>query len=233
MSQFNHYHTLDISPKATPTEIKQAYRRLAKLFHPDSKSETADTEKIIQINAAYEVLGDPQRRRSYDHDLRKPQVQTPGSNRQERTANAQQQYRHHRETSQKADAQLGEWLQQVYKPVNQLINPILNTLDEQIDQLAADPFDDELMAEFQAYLETCRHYLNQAQLAFRSHPNPALVAGAAANLYYCLNQIGDGLEELERFTLNYDDHYLHIGQELFRIATSLHNEAQDALKGMV
>jgi hypothetical protein len=49
MSDSNHYDTLDVSPKATPAEIKQAYRRLAKLFHPDSKRETADPEKIIRL----------------------------------------------------------------------------------------------------------------------------------------------------------------------------------------
>jgi molecular chaperone DnaJ len=114
-----------------------------------------------------------------------------------------------------------------------LINCILNPLDDQLDELSGDPFDDDLMAEFQAYLEECRQYLNQAQLIFRSQPNPSTVAGTAASLYYCLNQLGDGIEELALFTLNYDEHYLHTGQELFRIATTLRYEAQDALKNLV
>lgn len=232
MSESNHYDTLDVNPKATATEIKQAYRRLAKLFHPDSKRETADSDKIIQVNAAYEVLGDPNRRRSYDQQLRYSQPQSQSRNRQQRTAEAQTSYQRHRQTAQDADAQLSEWLQQVYRPVNRLISRILNPLDAQLDELSADPFDDELMADFQTYLEDCRHYLNQAQLTFRSQPNPATVAGAAANLYYCLNQLGDGIEELKLFTLNYDDHYLHTGQELFRIATGLRYEAQDAVKHM-
>lgn len=233
MSQSNHYQTLDVSPAATRTEIKQAYRRLAKLFHPDSNNKTVDPEKIVQINAAYEVLGDPQRRRYYDLNLEQVDTQSQRPNRQQRTAEAQRHYQRQRQTTQDADAQLEQWLQQVYRPVNHLISPILNGLDTQIDQLAADPFDDELMSQFQAYLEKCRHYLNQAEIAFRSQPNPNFVAGAAANLYYCLNQLGDGIEELERFTLNYDDHYLHTGQELFRIATGLRWEVQNALKEIV
>jgi molecular chaperone DnaJ len=159
-----------------------------------------------------------------------PSLNPIAGNRQQRTADAQQHYQRHRQTAQDADAQLSEWLQQVYEPVNRLIGNILNPLDAQLDELSADPFDDELMAQFQAYLEDCRHYLNQAQLTFRSQPNPAAVAGAAASLYYCLNQLGDGIEELNLFTLNYDDYYLHTGQELFRIATSLRYEAQDAVK---
>lgn len=230
MSDSNHYKTLDVSPKATTTEIKQAYRRLAKLFHPDSQCETADTEKIIQLNAAYEVLGDPNRRRSYDRQLRSHLPQPEQQTRQQRTARAQQHYQRHRRTSQDADAHLSEWLQHVYRPVNRFISCILNPLNAQLDELAADPFDDELMTDFQTYLEDCYHYLNQAQLTFRSQPNPSAVAGAAASLYYCLNQLGDGIEELKLFTLNYDDHYLHTGQELFRIANRLRYEAQDAVK---
>ena len=228
----NHYDTLDVSPQATSAEIKQAYRCLAKRFHPDSQSETSDPEKIIQVNAAYEVLGDPNRRRTYDRQLRYPQHQPDYRNRQQRTADAQRSYQRHRRTAQDADAQLNEWLQYVYKPVNRLINCILNPLDDQLDELSADPFDDDLMTDFQAYLEECRQYLNQAQQTFRSQPNPSTVAGAAASLYYCLNQLGDGIEELALFTLNYDEHYLHTGQELFRIATSLRYEAQDALKNL-
>lgn len=232
MSRSNHYDTLNISPKATQAEIKQAYRRLAKLFHPDSQSTTADPDKIVEVNAAYEVLGDPTRRRFYDEQLHSSAYSQPYQNRQQRTADAQQRYQRHRQTSQDADVQLGRWLEQVYKPVNRLIIRILNPLKTQVDELSADPFDDELMADFQAYLEECRQYLHQAQLTFRSQPNPPTVAGAAASLYYCLNQLGDGIEELNRFTLNYDDYYLHVGQELFRIAKSLRYEAQDAVKNL-
>jgi len=50
---------------------------------------------------------------------------------------------------------------------------------------------------------------------------------SAANLYYCLDRLSDGLEELERFTLNYDAQYLNMGQELFKIANELYTEAID------
>lgn len=230
MPQTNHYQTLNISPQATSREIKQAYRRLAKLFHPDSNSDTTNTDKIIQINAAYEILGDRDRRRTYDRQLQEAQYPSPFPNQEKRQAEAQRQYQHHQKTTHNTDVQLEVWLQEVYKPLNRLINPILKELDSQIEQLSADPFDDELMAEFQAYLEECRQYLEKAQVVFHSQPNPAHVAGAAASLYYCLNQLGDGIEELERFTLNYDDYYLHIGQELFRISSRLHGEARNALK---
>ncbi|MEQ8962321.1 MAG: DnaJ domain-containing protein, partial [Coleofasciculus sp. C2-GNP5-27] len=174
MTNDNHYQTLDIHPQATTQEIKQAYRRLAKRFHPDSQTETTNSEKIIEINGAYEVLSDPQRRHSYDQQLF-TQFSAKRRNRQQRNEAAQKQYQRQRARSHNADTHLEIWLQQVYKPVNRLIIPILKSLNTQINQLAADPFDDELMEDFQAYLENCRHDLNQAQSTFRSQPNPAPV----------------------------------------------------------
>lgn len=228
MATLNYYETLQVSPKATQTEIKQAYRRLAKRFHPDSNSETSDHDLIVRLNAAYEILGDPNQRRHYDQQLQGPH--RAAASRQQGTAPAQNRHRQHRQTGQDIDEQVRQWLNQVYKPVNQMLSRILNPLKAQIEQLSADPFDDELIEAFQTYLNSCRDFLKQAQLLFTSMRNPSPVAGAAAHLYYCLNQVGDGIEELEFFTLNYDDRYLHTGQELFRIAAGLRREAQVAIR---
>ncbi|MBD1861542.1 MULTISPECIES: J domain-containing protein [Trichocoleus] len=239
MGNSNHYDTLDIPQAATQVEIKQAYRRLAKQFHPDSNRAVTDHEQISRINAAYEVLSDPQRRQSYDqelaHRLYGTRFDTEGmspGDRQRRAAEVQKRYREQYPTGQAADEHLQLWLNQVYTPVNRLLSRILRALAEEIDELSADPFDDELMEGFQEYLEDSHTDLSQAQRTFRSMPNPPNVAGVAAHLYHCLNQVSDGLEELERFTFNYDDHYLHTGQELFRIATGLRREAQAAIKNL-
>jgi molecular chaperone DnaJ len=222
MAHSNHYTTLDVSPAASQAEIKDAYRRLAKQYHPDSNHDIASHDRIAQVNAAYEVLRDPHRRRSYDQQLR---GRAPSSPRGRSTAPNPQ-----RPTGREADELLYQWLQRVYSPVNRLLQQILRPLQDQIDELAADPFDDELLEGFQAYLDDCRDLLNRAQAIFRSLPNPASVAAVAANLYYCLNQVGDGIDELERFTTSYDEHYLHTGQELFRIASGLRREAQTVMK---
>ncbi|MBX9257837.1 J domain-containing protein [Desmonostoc muscorum CCALA 125] len=221
----NHYETLKVSPNASQAEIKQAYRRLVKLFHPDSNQETADREQIIRINAAYEVLRDNQNRRNYDQQLQDKSGRLD-SDRQQRTASAQKRYQATRKTGRDVDEQVEEWLHQVYQPVNRLLCTILYSLEEQMEQLAADPFDDELLDEFQEYLRTCREDLKQAQITFRSLPNPPSLARTAAHLYYSLDQLADGLDELGYFPLNYDERYLHTGHELFRIATRLHCEAQ-------
>lgn len=239
MAHSNHYETLNIHPSASQAEIKKAYRRLAKLFHPDINPDTVNCEQIVRLNAAYEVLGDTQSRQKYDQQLRIGKNQPSPSQaevrykQQQRTATAQSQHQASRQRGRQEDEQLEKWLQQVYQPVNRLLCRILNSLDRQITLLAADPFDDELLEEFQAYIENCREWLKQAQKTFRSMPNPANVAGAAVHLYYCLNQVADGLDELEYFPLNYDEHYLHMGQEMFRIATGLHCEARYAVEALV
>ena len=223
MADFNnYYHTLQVLPDATSGEIKQAYRRLVKQFHPDSNQAEGDREQIIRINAAYEILKDTANRRSYDRQLNASKVQSTPANSIKRDSTSRQRGR-------AADEQVQTWLQQVYQPVNRLLDSILNSLDEQIDELAADPFDDELLEGFQDYLKNCRDFLIEAQSIFRSMPNPPIVASAAAHLYYCLNHLGDGLDELNYFPLNYDERYLHVGQELFRIAATLHEDVQSAL----
>jgi molecular chaperone DnaJ len=234
MAHPNHYVTLDVSPTASQAEIKQAYRRLAKQFHPDSNRETASHDQIAEVNAAYEVLGDPKQRQVYDQQLSRYSHAATGAaqrqSRQQRAADAQKQYRQQRRSGRDSDEQFEQWMRQVYQPVNRMLAQILQPLRSQLNDLSADPFDDELLEDFQAYLDDCRHYLQRAQTSFRSMPNPTNVAGVAAHLYYCLNQVGDGIDELERFTSSYDEHYLHTGQELFRIATGLRREAQAAIK---
>ncbi|AFY58035.1 DnaJ-class molecular chaperone with C-terminal Zn finger domain [Rivularia sp. PCC 7116] len=228
MPQSNHYEILNVDRNASQAEIKQAYRRLVKLFHPDVNQKKEDKEQIIRINAAYEVLGDIKSRQSYDRQLHYS-FEKNKKKRNERTQTAQQQYNKRRKTRRNADEQVEEWLRFVYQPVNRFVSDILNSWEDQIEKLAADPFDDELLEEFQNYLQDCKEKLKQAQNNFSSLPNPPNLARAAAHFYYTLNQIGDGLGELEYFPLNYDESYLHAGQEMFLIATQLYYEAQDSM----
>ncbi len=60
------YDTLGISPNASADEIKKAYRKLARKYHPDICKEPECEEKFKEINAAYEILSDPQKRKQYD-----------------------------------------------------------------------------------------------------------------------------------------------------------------------
>ncbi len=226
----NYYETLGISTGATQDQVKQAYRKLAKQFHPDSQNQAAAHDKIAAVNAAYEVLGDQHERRRYDAE-RRSRIETAANKRAARAADSQNLYR--KRTRKVADTTIEQWLRSVFNPTDRLIGQILKPLKAEVRALSADPFDDELMAAFQAYIETCQEALERAKAKFRSMPNPAGVAGGAANLYYCLNQLEDGIEEIERFTYTYDDSYLHAGQELFRISAGLRREAKAEIKAVL
>lgn len=62
----HHYQVLDVPPDATPEQITVAYRRASNRWHPDRKE--GNSERMAMINAAYEVLSDPEARRRYDGD---------------------------------------------------------------------------------------------------------------------------------------------------------------------
>jgi curved DNA-binding protein len=67
MAGKDYYKILGISKKATPEEIKKAYRKLALKYHPDHNKENPEAEaKFKDISEAYAVLSNPEKRREYD-----------------------------------------------------------------------------------------------------------------------------------------------------------------------
>jgi molecular chaperone DnaJ len=219
----NYYNTLQVHHQAPQSEIKLAYRKLVKKFHPDCNHNIGSHEQISALNIAYEILSNPQARASYDHSmgLRTAKVGNHSNVIKKRSPSLDE------------ESKLDIWLTQVYEPIIEILNKTLDDLDEQIDELAADPYDDELLENFQEYIHNCRTSFNFAQILFRRMPNPSSAAGVASYLYHCLNQVGDGIEELNYFTLNFDDHHLHTGKELWRIADEMRGYAFEAFKNLV
>jgi len=62
----DYYATLGVEPTAGDAEIKTAYRRLARKYHPDVSKEAGAEDKFKAVNEAYEALRDPQKRAAYD-----------------------------------------------------------------------------------------------------------------------------------------------------------------------
>ncbi|HZZ17846.1 MAG TPA: J domain-containing protein [Opitutaceae bacterium] len=81
----DYYETLGVPKTATQEEIKQAFRKLARIHHPDvAKNKAVGEAKFKEINEAYEVLGDPEKRGKYDElgpNWQEPQGAAPGGGR--------------------------------------------------------------------------------------------------------------------------------------------------------
>jgi len=69
------YQILNVSKDATDIQIKKAYRELSFKNHPDKNPGVDTSDKMQQINEAYEILGDPARKEAYDHPPSNPMEQ--------------------------------------------------------------------------------------------------------------------------------------------------------------
>jgi molecular chaperone DnaJ len=209
------YRVLGLTAAASGAEIKAAYRALVKQHHPDAGG---DEERIIALNAAWELLRDGERRRAYD--LRHSHAPGPA-----RGSTADRVTRAPRPgQARAADEDLSLWLQQVVAPIDRLLVQVINPFPAQLRALSADPYDDSLMEAFCAFLSQSQAKLEKVERLYRSRACPAGAQAFALNLYHCLSQVQDALRDLERYTMGYVDSYLRDGRELIREAKRLRSQ---------
>ena len=68
MEKKDYYEVLGVTRDVSPDDLKKAFRQLARKYHPDlNKGSKESEEKFKEINEAYQVLGDPQKRAEYDN----------------------------------------------------------------------------------------------------------------------------------------------------------------------
>ena len=68
----NYYDDLGLNRQASPEDIKKAYRKLARKYHPDVSKEADAEAKMQAINVAYDTLSDPEKKKQYDFELDHP-----------------------------------------------------------------------------------------------------------------------------------------------------------------
>jgi molecular chaperone DnaJ len=218
------YQVLGVASSATAAELKAAYRALVKQHHPDAGG---DEHRILELNAAWEVLGDAQRRAEHDR-LHRTSDQADSGFSSARSAAAGRAARKATAQAARGDAELVAWLQQVYAPIDRLLAQVINPFPAQLRALSADPYDDQLMEAFCAYLEQSQTRMEKVETLYRSLAAPASARGFSLSVYHCLSQVQDALTELERYTMGYVDSYLRDGREMLREAkqrrTRLHDE---------
>ena len=210
------YTVLEVSSHASAAEIKAAYRRLVKQHHPDAGG---DDQRMLALNAAWEVLGDQDRRRNFD----RTRISPPAASRQPDLRRARSVHKR----AVAADDALLEWLRRVYAPIDRMLGEVINPFPGQFKALSADPYDDELMEVFCSYLETSSRKMERVKTLFQSLPTPASARGFGLSVYHCLSEVEDALAELERYTMGYVDNYLHDGREMLREAKQRRKRLQD------
>ena len=211
------YRVLGVSPQASGAEIKAAYRALVKQHHPDAGG---DATTILALNAAWEVLGDPEHRAAFD---RRTSLAGVGG------GSAGRGMKHPRTKGSTADhAALELWMTSVYGPIDRALAQVINPFAAQLKQLSADPYDDQLMELFCTYLEQSQQKMLKVEALYRSAMAPLLAKEFSLQLYHCFAQVKDALVDLERYTMGYVDSYLRDGRELMREAKRLRTALHQA-----
>lgn len=211
----SYYQILGLRPDASPTDIKRAYREIVKKHHPDlgqhHKSErdlAQDTEEMLLINEAYETLKDKKKRSAYDLRIGVTVSLKP-----------------FKMEAHNEDEARAVFLAKVFHPSRLAIGKVLSSYSKQIKNLSADPYDDELIEQFQEYLDDFEAALRKASNLFAKNPAPSTLEPCALMMRHCIAQASDALEDMRYFCQNYNYDHLTTAESLLGIAFDLSKKA--------
>ena len=195
------YQVLKVHPNAQLEDIKKAYRNLVKIHHPDKGGDSAI---MLEINSAWEIL------KKKHNNLEFNKVNN---------LKVYNQNEYKKETNNYSKSEdIKKWFQNIYLPIDKLLGQIINPLASQIRNLSADPYDQLLMDSFCLYLEKSKNKMIKIKKIYTSFASPSIIREFSLDLYHCLSQVDDGINELERYTMGYVDNYLHDGKSMIAIA---------------
>lgn len=217
----SYYQILGVRPDASPADIKRAYREIVKQHHPDliqhqqsEKDLLRHTEKMLVINEAYEILKDKKKRAEYDVIIGITIAIT----------------KFKLQTNNEDEARV-VFLARVFHPSRTAIGKVLSNFKKQIHELSADPFDDDLIAAFEDYVNEVEAALRSASNRFSKSPTPPTLEPAVLKMRQCISQAADGLDDMRNYCKNFNYDHLATAENLFRIAAELSNQAYILTKG--
>ena len=212
----NFYEELGLEKNATESEIKSSYRSLVKKHHHDAGGEK---ERFIKIQNAWETLNDPIKKAEYDRKKFSYISSFDSLN-----ENWEEKFNSKKYNSSIKDKEVETWIQEIYTPINRLISQIIKPLNNEIKELSADPYDDQLMKNFCSYISISQKKIEKAEKIYNKKLIPKSISALGLDLYHCFSQIKDALSELDRYTQGYVDDYLFDGKEMIKEAKRIQSK---------
>lgn len=210
-----YYQILGLEHTASPEDIKRAYRSVAKEQHPDvghhaksPEQRRQDNEDMLLINEAYQTLIDKVKRTEYDLII----GVTVSIKIFEFTKTGEDEARE-------------LFLARVFYPARSSINRMLSRYGKELKALSQDLYDEELLDNFQAYVDELEKVLRKASNMFSTHPAPVTLTAPVHMMRQSIAQAADALEEMHRFCLNFDYDHLSMAENLIRISFDLSKQA--------
>ena len=206
----NFYKELGLEKNATKSEIKSSYRSLVKQHHPDAGGEK---ERFLAIQNAWETLNDPIKKEQYDRNFF-----SSNSSFDSLKENWEEKLNSKKYNSSNKDKEVETWIKEIYNPINRLISQIIKPLNNEIKELSADPYDDQLMENFCSYISLSQKKIEKVEKIYNKKLVPKSISNLGLDLYHCFSQVKDALSELDRYTQGYVDNYLFDGKEMIKEA---------------
>ena len=216
------YEELGLKKNATRSEIKSSYRSLVKQHHPDAGGEK---ERFLAIQNAWETLNDPIKKEQYDRSFFSSSSSFDSINENwEGKINAKKY------NSSIKDKEVETWIKQIYTPINRLISQIIKPLNNEIKELSADPYDDQLMEQFCSYINISQKKIERVDKIYKKRLVPNSISALGLNLYHCFSHVKDALSEFDRYTQGYVDNYLFDGKEMIKEAKRIQSKMSSKKK---
>ena len=209
----NFYKELGLDKNATKSEIKSSYRSLVKQHHPDAGGEK---ERFLAIQNAWETLNDPIKKEQYDRNFF-----SSNSSFESLKENWEEKLNSKKYNSSNKDKEVETWIKEIYTPINRLISQIIKPLNNEIKELSADPYDDQLMENFCSYISLSQNKIEKVEKIYNKKLVPKSLSNLGLDLYHCFSQVKDALSELDRYTQGYVDNYLFDGKEMIKEAKKI------------
>jgi len=212
----NLYEELGLKKNATKSEIKSSYRSLVKKHHPDTGG---NKERFLAIQNAWEILNDPIKKKQYDS-----RVFSSSSSFDSLNDNWEEKFNSKKYNSSIKDKEVETWIKEIYSPINRLINQIIKPLNNEIKELSADPYDEQLMENFCNYIILSQKKIEKVEKIYNKTIVPKSISALGLDLYHCFSQVKDALSEFDRYTQGYVDNYLFDGKEMIKEAKRIQSK---------